>query len=231
MEQSNNILDNISSKIFSIIKQFFIIVLYILIAGVVGYFCSKDMSSSNFILANLSSIFVELVILTIFILIFRKTIIPDFYDFKTNAKKYINNYWHYWAIGLFVMIISNLIISSFIGMPSNEETNRNLLSELPLYSMIAMVIFAPITEELMTRIILNKSFKNPYIYALLSGLIFGSLHLVVATSTAELFYIIPYSALGFAFALIYRKSNNICANIFFHSLHNFIALVLIFIGG
>jgi len=94
-----------------------------------------------------------------------------------------------------------------------------------------MVIIAPITEELLTRIILKDKFNNIYIYSILSGLIFGGLHLLAVNSLAEIWYIIPYGVLGFAFALMYNKTNNIWTSITFHSLHNLTALLLVFIGA
>ena len=128
------------------------------------------------------------------------------------------------------MIISNLVIGNFIGMPVNEEINQSLLIKLPVYSFITMIMIAPIIEELMTRVILKKYF-NKYVYATLSGLFFGSLHLLSITSLIEVLYIIPYGALGFFFALMYSKTENIWTSITFHSLHNLIALLLFFIGA
>ena len=65
---------------------------------------------------NLSNITTELITLTFFILIFRKYIIPDFYDFKKNKKSYIKKCFSYWIIGLVIMVISNIIINIFIGI-------------------------------------------------------------------------------------------------------------------
>lgn len=231
MEDSINFLSNIWSKIKTVIKQLGMIILYFIIVVSLQLSFRQDMISSNLWLANLSSIFVELVTLIIFIFIFRKTIVPDLKDFKENGKKYIHKNAIYWFIGLVIMIISNLIISNFIGMSANEEANQSILVLMPIYSFIAMVIIAPITEELMTRIILKDDFKNIYVYSLLSGLIFGSLHLLTATSLIEILYIIPYGVLGFMFSLMYSKTNNIWTSITFHSIHNLIALILFFIGG
>ena len=95
-----------------------------------------------------------------------------------------------------------------------------------------MIIISPIVEELMTRTILKDAFKHQIVYILLSGLIFGSLHMIsIGNNFFQLLFVIPYSALGCAFAKIYADSNNIWTNIFFHSLHNLICILLIFIGG
>lgn len=221
---------NLLNKIKIICKQFWIVFLYIILVIGLQLTLFKDLSSTNTLLANISYIFMDLVVLVIFIFIFRKYFIPDCYAFKNNWKKLIKENYKYWLYGLVVMVISNTIISNFIDIAANEELNRNILAELPVYSILTMVIFSPIIEELMTRIYFKEAFKNKYVYIILSGLIFGSLHLLSITTLVEALYIIPYGALGCAFAYMYSKTNNICTNIFFHSLHNLLAICLIF-GG
>jgi len=224
-----NILNNISNKGMSLVKQILIILFYFFIILFLQNLMLDKLLGNDLLIKSVCNILINTVIMTIFILIFRKEIIPDYYDFKKNAKVYIKKYFIFWIIGLATMIISNAIIGYFYGLPSNEEANRELLSNMPIYSIITMIIMAPITEELLTRVCLKTAFKNSYIYALLSGLIFGSLHLLTADS--NILFIIPYGALGVSLSLIYHKSNNIWTNIFFHSLHNTIAILLVFLGS
>jgi len=230
MDKIQSVLKKILHILWAISKQFLIILLYLILVVSLQIYLKKDIMSTNIWLSNISGIFAELVLLLIFIFIFRKTLIPDYYDFKKNGKNYIKNSGIYWVIGLAIMIISNLIISNFIGVSSNEAANQNLLVQMPIYSSIVMIIIAPITEELLTRVILKDAFKKPFFFIFLSGLIFGSLHLFSATTFEEIFYIIPYGALGGSFALMYYKTQNIWTNISFHALHNAIALLLFFIG-
>ncbi len=224
---------NISKIISDIVKQICLIFLYFFLAVFLQLIFYKFLISKNLVLANLSYILVELVIMTIFIVIFRHKIVPDFTDFKKNWRKYLKKYYPYWLIGLLVMIVSNVIISNFIGMPANEEANRELLKTYPAYIIITSILIAPVTEELMTRATLKDTFKNPWIYIFISGLIFGSIHvlnIIESKNILELLYIIPYGTLGASFAKIYHDSNNIWVNITFHSLHNLIAILLI-LGG
>ena len=223
-------MENFKRICYSFLKQLLIIFLYLGTSITLQLTFKDYILNKNVYLSTFANLWVELIILTIFILIFRKYLIPDFDDFKINSKKYIKKYYKYWLIGLAVMMVSNVIISFFHTMSTNEELNREYLFELPFYSIIATTIFAPIIEEAMTRILFKDTFKNNMIYYTLSGLIFGGLHLLSATSLIEILYIIPYGALGFAFAYIYKHSNNIWTNIFFHFLHNLIAITIIFLG-
>ena len=223
-------IDNVSNKLSLLLKQLLIIILYIGLTLLLSSLFLNLLKSNNFYIANLTYVLMDLITLIVFLLIFRKTIIPSFDDFKKNKSEYFNKYFKYWLIGLMIMVISNGIISTFIGMPSNEAGNREILMELPIYSLLSMIIISPIIEELMTRVILKDAFKHQIFYIVLSGLIFGLLHMMANQSALEFFYLIPYSALGMAFAKMYYDSNNVWINIFFHSFHNFICILIIFIG-
>ena len=94
------------------IKNFFIglsyIFLYFILSiGFQNMFYSDISNKTNALLSNTAMIFSDLIVLLIFIIIFRKTLIPDFYDFKKNFKNYLKNNYRYWLIGLGIMIITN----------------------------------------------------------------------------------------------------------------------------
>ena len=215
-------------KFKAIGMQFLLILLYIFLSTVLSGIFFHSLTNDNIVIKTLSYITLDLIILTIYIIIFRKTIVPDFNDFKKNGKKYINENAKYYLIGLAIMVISNNIISIFLGMPENEEANRALINSLPVSSFLSVVIFAPITEELMTRVVMKDKFKNKWIYIILSGFIFGALHVIFSLNTVwDLLYIIPYGSLGSVLAMMYDNSNNVWTNIFYHSFHNLICILLI----
>ncbi len=219
------------SKIKDVGKELLLVVLYLFISIALQLIFYNFLTSKNFLLCNLSYLLMELIILIIFLFLFRRIIIPKFKDFKTNFKKYCSKYFLYWVIGVLIMIASTTVISFFAGMAENEELNRQFLTQIPIYSIFSIIISGPIVEELLTRVILKDTFKHQIIYIILSGLIFGSLHLLNSESLLDLLYVIPYGALGCAFAKMYYDSNNIWVNITFHSFHNLICLLLILVGA
>ena len=221
----------INNLLKSLFKQFIVIVLYIFLTVLLQLLLIDLLKSNNNILEGLSYLLIELSVLLVFMFIFKKNLVHDLPDFKKKGKKYIKECFKYYGFGLLAMAISNIIISYFIGIASNESGNRELLGNLPISSIINIIIIAPVVEELMVRVPLKDAINNKLIYCFISGLIFGGLHLIAAQSIYELFYIIPYGALGFSLAYIYQKTNNVCANIFFHSFHNTIAVILIILGG
>ena len=127
------------------------------------------------------------------------------------------------------MMISNLIIVFLFlkGIAPNEEANREMLRNYPLYMIFAVTILAPICEELMFRLSFKNVFKNRLVYILFTGISFGAMHLLANTSLIELLYIIPYSALGIAFSAICYDTDNIYSSIIAHIMHNTLTVLLL----
>ena len=155
---------DIDNKIISFIKQILIILLFMFLNVFLSLLFYQDgLNSFSTSLRMLTS---DIIILTIFIFIFRKTLIPDFYDFKKDALKYIKPGFIIWLIGLVIMVVTNKIIGNYIGLAIQEDVNRNVLNTYPVYATITMIFIYPIIEELITRVILKDTFKHYLIYAI-----------------------------------------------------------------
>ena len=110
-------------------------------------------------------------------------------------------------------------------MADNEKEVIETLHRFPLYTIITSTILAPILEESVFRLAIRKIIKNDYIFIIMSGLLFGILHVSGADSIGQLLYIIPYSIPGAIFAYTLVKSNNICVPISLHFIHNTILMI------
>ncbi|HIT23369.1 MAG TPA: CPBP family intramembrane metalloprotease [Candidatus Faecimonas intestinavium] len=181
--------------------------------------------SQNVMLSTFSNI----VLLLILFLIFRKDIIKEWKKFKSNFLENIDTGIKYWLVGLAIMMGSNIIINIVmnLGQAANEQAVQQMISALPWLMFINAGIIAPCTEELIFRKSFRKAFPNKWLFVLISALVFGSLHVVTSmTSPIELLYIIPYGALGGAFAYMYQKTDTIFTSIAMHMFHNS-ALILL----
>ena len=181
--------------------------------------------SQNVMLSTFSNI----VLLLILFLIFRKDIIKEWKKFKSNFLENIDTGIKYWLVGLAIMMGSNIIINIVmnLGQAANEQAVQQMISALPWLMFINAGIIAPCTEELIFRKSFRKAFPNKWLFVFISALIFGSLHVVTSmTSPIELLYIIPYGALGGAFAYMYQKTDTIFTSITMHMFHNS-ALILL----
>lgn len=175
------------------------------------------------------SAFSNVVLLLILLLIFRKDIKKEWKIFKDNFLENIDIGIKYWLIGLGIMMISNIFINVFLqlGQAANEQAVQGMITSLPWLMLINAGFIAPCTEEIVFRKGFKKAFPNKYAFIILSALVFGSLHVITSmTSPIELLYIIPYGALGAAFAYMYQKTNTIFTSISMHMFHN-TALILL----
>ncbi len=166
---------------------------------------------------------------TIFLL-FHEYLEKGFKDLKKNHKKYFRKYFKYWFLILGVMMISNAFINIISGkVAGNEEAIRSLFEISPVYVFVVSVIFAPFVEELIFRQGIRNLIKNDTLFIIVSGLVFGGLHVVGnVSSPIDLFYLIPYCTPGFVFAYLLTKTNNVLVPASLHFIHNGILMSLQF---
>lgn len=226
-------------KIKEIIKFILIFLLYLLYSDIIIIILTKLGVNIKVLPNNLKIVIMFLINLSLMIMLFifySKSIKENLKDLKLNFKSYIKDNFKYYVIGLLIMIISNIIISFFVeGNSTNETLIREYINIMPIYMIFSSCIYAPFTEEMVFRKSLRNCFNNKVLYILLSGLIFGSMHLLSASNLVELVFLIPYSSLGCVFAYMYYKTNNIFVPMTFHMVHNTIIvinyLLMLIIGG
>ena len=172
----------------------------------------------------------DIAFLIILISFYKEEIKKEFEKFfnKKNFLKNIKTSLYFWSLGLAVMVTCNLIISSITPeIAANESAVREMIDKFPLYMAFQVMIYAPISEEIIFRKSIDKIFKNKYLYVLTSGLIFGGLHVISSiTAPIDLLYLLPYCSLGITFALLYKKTDNIFSTITAHAIHNTLAFIL-----
>lgn len=176
----------------------------------------------------------ELILTVIYFAIYRKTLVNDFKEFKKDINGNLEFAFRYWAVGFAIMVVSNLFITVILGktIAGNEETVRNYIKTAPILMAISTVLFAPINEELTFRKSIRDAISNKWAYVLLSGIIFGGLHVIsYVSSPLDLVYLIPYCSLGIAFALLYYRTNNIFSSISMHMMHNLLSIIVYLLGA
>ncbi|HIR58636.1 MAG TPA: CPBP family intramembrane metalloprotease [Candidatus Onthousia excrementipullorum] len=172
--------------------------------------------------------FTDLILVLILIILYFKELKKEFKTFKDSWKLSMDTAFKYWFIGLIIMCVSNVLIGIITNLntSSNEQAVQTLVSSTPYLMLFTAGILAPIAEELTFRKGVSKLFKNKWVYATASGLIFGILHVIGSGNILEYLYIIPYGSLGFFFALTYYDTKSIYPSIIMHAIHNS-ALILL----
>ena len=166
-------------------------------------------------------------------LIYRKELKKEFVEYKNNFKAYLKLGVKVWAIGLLIMVISNIVLYLTTHLsPGNEKNIHTMLKNMPVYILFSTAIYAPFSEEMIFRKSLKKCISNPYLFIIISGLIFGGIHVITSKNPLEYLYIIPYGTFGVAFAYMYHKTKTIFTSITIHVIHNTIlSLVVLFSLG
>ena len=185
----------------------------------------KNYTASDLAIVNT---FTDLILVLILIILYFKELKKEFKTFKKNWKLSMDTSFKYWFIGLMIMCISNIVIGIITNLntSSNEQAVQTLVSSTPYLMLFTAGILAPIAEELTFRKGVSKIFKNKWVYATASGLIFGLLHVIGSGNILEYLYVIPYGSLGFFFALTYYDTKSIYPSIIMHAIHNS-ALILL----
>ena len=217
-------------KSFGVILLFFFASLtQLLIIPILGWDLKNLTNNQSLVLTTFS----DSILLVILCVIYFKALKKDFKELKGNVNKLLDVGVKCWLIGLAIMMISNIIIGFLTPAQAvNEESVQELIHSSRILSIIAIGFLAPIIEELTFRKAFRDVFKNDLAFVIASGLVFGSLHVVLSfNSFWDFLYIIPYSSLGIAFATTYAKTNNIYVSIFMHMFHNTALTILSIIAS
>ena len=195
-----------------------------------------DTSSYNGTLSVIISCFGSFLLMFILYSIYRKDLSKELKKFKDNFWDDINIGFYAWFIGLIVMFTSNIILTFILkgGGAQNEQAVQSMIKTIPILMVINAGFVAPFNEEIVFRKTLKDIFKNVYLFMLASFLLFGGAHVIEsAKSLIDWLYIIPYGALGAAFAYAYYKTDTIFTSLTLHMFHNLVlclmSILLLFI--
>jgi len=133
-------------------------------------------------------------------------------------------------LGLMLLVGIPIVLLNNGNTSSNQEALNVMFKKVPMFTLILSTLYAPFVEENIFRLSISKLFNNKTLFIIISGFLFGTLHIIDKfTSFYDLLYIFQYSALGICLAKAYSDSKNIFVSISMHFIQNFIAALLILI--
>ncbi len=181
--------------------------------------------SMNVVLSTFSS----LIVVFFLFFIYRKELKIEFKKFKSKFWENLDIGFRYWMIGLIIMMVSNFIINFVFkaGEANNETALQEMIKSLPWLMVIDAGLLAPFNEEIVFRKIFKDVIRNPIILVSICSIVFGAAHVVGSASTwLDYLYIIPYGALGGAFAYSYYKTDTVFTSMSMHMIHNTVLVIL-----
>lgn len=167
--------------------------------------------------------------------------------FKEDALELHKNKNLYWMIPLFAVVgygLSFVVDMGVAALVRDTSVNQSSIVELIVHGggvpmFIAVVICAPIVEELIYRKAIFEFLKKQHIAVsyIISMALFAFPHMFTTFISMEYTFMenllmsIPYIFSGFLLCLTYHVSNkNIYASWFMHMFNNLLAFILIAVG-
>ncbi|MCI8575669.1 MAG: CPBP family intramembrane metalloprotease [Bacilli bacterium] len=228
-----------NKHLFSFLYGILLIISYQMIFPLIYFTLLKKLATSNnFWIKNITYIGYYIIVLFLLIFIYRKSLKKEWTQFKKNPKELIKKGLSLWLQGFITMAMSNLIIINFTNnIAGNEELNRQIITQMPLYAITLMCFIGPFIEELVFRKSFRPAFKNKYVYALITSFIFASLHVLngfevltfshMLENWTQWLFLLPYGSLAFFFAIAYFETDNIFTSTIAHCFQNSLSVLLI----
>lgn len=151
-------------------------------------------------------------------------------------KKRIKNY-----VRFFISALSNSLILQFgLAIISSKivasavSPNQQSILDMPLIQQAVLaVIYAPVVEEVVFRLVLRRLISNELLFLFMSGMIFGLLHVISALfeySIIETFaFSLPHIGVGLFISYLYVCTNSIQVCISIHRFLNAFAVLPVFL--
>lgn len=176
------------------------------------------------------------IITIIAVLIFRRHLIEQFKKIGSPLK-FIGIVLLGWLVLLALLLSSNMIVMLILGeaeTAGNQQAVESIMSSYPLLMILPVVLFAPLVEEIVFRLVIMDWLKSrPWVAILVSSFLFGLIHVLGALVTLDLrglIFILPYTAMGLPLGFIYYKTKNIWYPIGIHILQNLFAAIVMLIS-
>lgn len=178
-------------------------------------------------------IITSLIYIIFAVFIYKDELKEDFNKFKKDGGKLFLKYLPIYIVGIILMGALNIIISKITNsvISNNEQTVRETIKLMPIYMFFSVSIYAPIVEEITFRKTFKNILHNKYLFIIVSGLIFGLIHISGDVTINNFLMSIPYMVMGWTFGYIYYESDNIFTTMTLHFVHNTILFILQIIGG
>lgn len=175
-------------------------------------------------------------VLALFVYIFYQKYLHEDAKNLLKAKPFINNLFKYFCLFWLVKIASSLaetflglIFGLEIGESANQSVINSITNFIPITMLLTSSLLAPLAEEGIFRLGFRKVIKNKYAFIVISGLLFGLMHIFPTDIglTKALIESVSYVSVGITLSYIYAQTDNIWYSIIIHAINNLIGLLAI----
>ena len=146
-------------------------------------------------------------------------------------KKRKDYYWVLIELSLICCFIIQLVLTFICRFFSTGVTeNQASIARMPLMSQLILgIIYAPVVEEVLFRYVIRRLIRREVVYILVSGIVFGMVHILSSigshSSIEIIAYALPHIGVGLHQTYIYASTNSIETCIINHRLINLFAAI------
>ena len=189
----------------------------------------KDIIKNKYVCSLIGSLIFGLIL----VFLYRRDLKKELNIYIKGFGKIFKLSLKYYFVGILLTITFSVLLAGVLkGSSQNETLVRELLYSHTLYMFINIVFIAPVIEELVYRKSVSTWIKNKWVFAIVSGILFGSAHIATNVFSGtfiltDLLYILPYGSYGFAFALMDHDSKTTFSSIVINIIHNLLTGLMI----
>lgn len=196
---------------------------------------TKDLSPLWMMILEL---LLALIVSSIVMAVYYKEVKKDFGHFKKNLDKnitYIIKMFLIFMVVKYIISVLSVLLMMGIGYDTtsmtsaNQSTIEEYVKSFPWIMVFTTSFVAPLYEETLFRLGFKKVIKNKIAFILISGFIFGLMHIFPLAEGVDLILgllqSITYVTMGIFLAYSYQKTNNIFTSIGIHFLNNFLSVL------
>ena len=229
------------NKIINIIKLLLCLICFFTI-GTIFSFMFKLLGISIDDISNKGMVYYQIVLSIIITLVsyivYKDKLKDDYIKFKKNIGFNIKTIFKLFIIFMIVkyivsfitiLIITLLKYDMSLATSVNQDMIEDFVKVSPLLMVISTAFFAPFYEEVIFRLGFKKVLNKGIFFVLVSGILFGVLHVFPLEEGIPLLLgviqSISYVTMGLFLAYSYNKYDNIFISIGIHFLNNFISIL------
>lgn len=230
-----------TEKLYNIFKLLICFMFFMVIGKVVGLFFSIfNITELSIKMKTIIQCICSLLILILVISIYFSKFKNDYLEFKKDLKKNIMNIIKIFFIFMIIKYLIGIITSIIVficgfDITSISSNNQDLANEYikvsPILMFISAVLLGPIYEEGIFRLGMKKVIYNKWLFIIISGALFGLMHIFPlsdgTTLALGIIQSISYVTMGIFFSFTYYKNDNIYITIGVHFLNNLLSVLAI----
>ena len=226
-------------KIIDFIKLTFSFLIFMYFSAFISFilkYFGFNVSNLSLLSKTLFNLGISMLMTIIMIMLYRRELINDFKEFKYNWKSKVLFALKLFGIFMLFKLLSSYVMTLFSTIfnieqitSENQTTINDLLGRFPILMGMSAIIFAPFYEEVLFRLGFKKCIPNKKVFILVSGLLFGLIHIFPTDLHlgVALIQSIPYVSMGLCLAYFYSKYENIFYSILVHFYNNLLSVIII----